>query len=393
MRLSGAEVIDGGAAARLTWEVGGTARFHALWLRDNALDAATRSPRNGQRLVTILDISADTRIADLAVMADGGLRVRFAPEGAGASGAGETTAAGRTVEFPAAWLHARRYDCPTDRRPGRVDEVVETFDASLSGAVTRADFAAVSTDRGALAAWLAGVRRHGVAILAGVPREPGSVCRVAELFGYVRETNYGRLFDVRAEVNPTNLAYTNLGLQAHTDNPYRDPVPTLQLLMCLENTVEGGLSTVVDGFRIAERLRDESPDLFEALTTFPARFEYAGEVGVRLSSRRPVIELAPDGRLQAVRFNNRSAAAVTDVPFDDMPRWYAALRRFAEILEDPAMAVSFRLAPGELFIVDNTRVLHARTAFSGSGERWLQGCYADKDGLLSTLAAIEEDAA
>lgn len=380
MRLASAEVIEGGAAVRLTWEVGGTARFHALWLRDNALDAETRSPRNGQRLVTILDLPVETAIADVVVTAEGGLCVRFAPDG-------------KQVTFPAAWLHARRYDRPTDRRPGHLDEGVETFDAALSGAVTRGDFAEISADRGALAAWLSGVRRHGVAILSGVPREPGSVCRVAELFGYVRETNYGRLFDVRAEVNPTNLAYTNLGLQAHTDNPYRDPVPTLQLLMCLANTVEGGLSTVVDGFRIAERLRDESPELFEALTTFPARFEYAGEVGVRLSSRRPVIELAPDGRLQAIRFNNRSAAAVTDVPFDDMPRWYAALRRFAEILEDPAMAVSFRLAPGELFIVDNTRVLHARTAFSGSGERWLQGCYADKDGLMSTLAAIEEDAA
>ncbi|TIR98456.1 MAG: gamma-butyrobetaine dioxygenase, partial [Mesorhizobium sp.] len=36
-------------------------------------------------------------------------------------------------------------------------------------------------------------------------------------------------------------------------------------------------------------------------------------------------------------------------------------------------------------------VMHARKAFSGSGTRWLQGCYADKDGLLSTLAAIEHD--
>ncbi|RVD17988.1 gamma-butyrobetaine dioxygenase, partial [Mesorhizobium sp. M7A.F.Ca.ET.027.02.1.1] len=44
---------------------------------------------------------------------------------------------------------------------------------------------------------------------------------------------------------------------------------------------------------------------------------------------------------------------------------------------------------GQAFIVDNTRVMHARKAFSGTGKRWLQGCYADKDGLLSTLAAIE----
>jgi len=53
------------------------------------------------------------------------------------------------------------------------------------------------------------------------------------------------------------------------------------------------------------------------------------------------------------------------------------------------MEVSFRLEPGECFIVDNTRVLHARKGYSGTGTRWLQGCYADKDGLLSTLAALE----
>ena len=47
-------------------------------------------------------------------------------------------------------------------------------------------------------------------------------------FGYVRETNYAMVFEVRVEADPTNLAYTGLGLQAHTDNPYRDPAPTLQ---------------------------------------------------------------------------------------------------------------------------------------------------------------------
>ena len=207
----------------------------------------------------------------------------------------------------------------------------------------------------------------------------------------MRETNYGRWFEVRAEVNPNNLAYTNLGLQAHTDNPYRDPVPTLQILACLENSVEGGDSIVVDGFKAATRLKAENPKSFELLTRYCARFEYAGSSGVRLRARKPFIELAPDGELIAIRFNNRSAAPIVDVPFDEMADFYAAYRRFAEILEDPSMEVTFKLRPGELFIVDNTRVLHARKAFSSSGTRWLQGCYADKDGLLSTLAAIEEE--
>jgi gamma-butyrobetaine dioxygenase len=352
-------------------------RFHALWLRDNARDTETRSPGNGQRLITILDIPPDTRIAG-ATAANGTLSLTFEPEG-------------RTIDYDAAWLARHAYDAQPRREPGWSGPEIERWDGSLINRVPCEAWRDVTTDRRALGRWLADVRRYGFAVMTGTPTEPGTLCTVAELFGYVRETNYGRWFEVRAEVNPNNLAYTNLGLQAHTDNPYRDPVPTLQILACLENSVEGGESIVVDGFRVAERLKAEDPCGFALLSGHPARFAYEGSAGVRLRSKRPMIELGPDGELLAVRFNNRSLAAATDVPFEDMDGYYAAYRRFAELIEDKAMEVTFKLQPGELFIVDNTRVLHARKSFSGTGKRWLQGCYADKDGLLSTLAAIEEE--
>ncbi|MDP6190230.1 MAG: TauD/TfdA family dioxygenase, partial [Gammaproteobacteria bacterium] len=122
-----------------------------------------------------------------------------------------------------------------------------------------------------------------------------------------------------------------------------------------------------------------------------ARFEFAGAEGVCLQSRQPMIALAADGELTGVRFNNRSAAAFTDVPFAIMTDYYAAYRYFGEILDDPAMEVAFRLAPGECVLFDNTRVLHARKAFSGSGSRWLQGCYADKDALWSKVQAAKSN--
>jgi len=145
---------------------------------------------------------------------------------------------------------------------------------------------------------------------------------------------------------------------------------------------------VVDGFAAALRLREENPEGFDLLANHCARFEYAGEAGVCLNSRRPMIELAPDGELIGIRFNNRSFAAVTDVPFDKMEAYYAAYRRLGEIIDDTAMEVTFRLEPGEAFVVDNTRVLHARKGYSGEGTRWLQGCYADKDGLRSAYDAM-----
>ncbi|HMA50275.1 MAG TPA: gamma-butyrobetaine dioxygenase [Magnetospirillaceae bacterium] len=369
-------LIEGGAALELSFG-GRPVRFHAIWLRDNARDDRTRSPSNGQRLITLLDIPAETRIAD-AGWADGRLSLRFEPEG-------------RLIEFEPAWLLAHAYDRPRAAATGWTGPEVTRWDAASAQAVPVGTYQVVRNDKAALRRWLAAVRRYGFARLAGAPAAEGMVAEVAEWFGHVRETNYGRIFDVRAEVDANNLAYTNLGLQAHTDNPYRDPVPGLQILACLQNSVEGGGSVLVDGFEAARLLQAEQPEGFALLAGHCARFDYSGSAGVRLRSKRPLLELGPDGELIAVRFNNRSAAPFVDIPFEAMADYYTAYRRLAELIEDPALGFRFRLEPGELFIVDNMRVLHARDAFIGGGERWLQGCYADKDGLLSRLVALEEE--
>jgi gamma-butyrobetaine dioxygenase len=378
MKAKQVDIIGTGRALRVSWSNGEARRFHAIWLRDNALDSKTRSATNGQRLITVLDIPSETVLAAASINAEGDIRVTFAPEQ-------------HETVFPAAWLFERAYDKSFVAERGWIAPEIQLWDSALQNKAPTASYARLRKDRRALATWLDAVRRYGFATLEDVPLQEGSVCDVVSLFGYVRETNYGRWFDVRAEVNPSNLAYTNLGLQAHTDNPYRDPIPTLQLLVCLENSVAGGDSIVVDGFNAARRLREENPESFDLLSRHPARFEYSGAAGVRLRAKRPFIELGPDGEMIAIRFNNRSAAPCVDAPYDEMEAFYAAYRQFAAILEDAAMQVTFKLQPGELFIVDNTRALHARKAFSGSGKRWLQGCYADKDGLLSTFAAIEAE--
>lgn len=368
------EILNGGRAISLTVEGGVKLRFHAIWLRDNAWDAGTRAPGNGQRLITIADIPSQIHIS-AARMEGNTLSLTFAPEG-------------KTIAYDVAWLQAHSYDQGMARETGWTAPEIEFWDSGLTH-IPNASFNAISSDRSQLKKWLYGVRRFGFGKLTDGPVESGALLKVAALFGYIRETNYGKWFEVRTEVNPSNLAYTGLGLQAHTDNPYRDPVPTLQILYCLENSARGGENMVVDGFKAASRLRFENRHGFALLAKYCARFEYAGSEGICLRARRPMIELAPDGELIGIRFNNRSAAALTDVPFDEMEAYYAAYRRLSEIIEDPAMAVSFKLSPGESFIVDNTRVLHARKGYSGAGSRWLQGCYADKDGLLSTLAAME----
>jgi gamma-butyrobetaine dioxygenase len=353
-----------------------TTRFHAIWLRDNALDDATKSSSNGQRLIALRDIDVTTYISHARVTADA-LQVTFVPEH-------------KTVSFPLAWLAAHAYDKPQASTKGWLPASQSLWNNNLMGQLPEADFDAVSNSPLALQAWLADIARFGFAKLNGGPITAGSLTQVVDLFGHLRETNYGRIFEVRVEEKPTNLAFTGLALQAHTDNPYRDPVPTIQVLYCLESSAPGGDNVLVDGFNAARQLQQENPHAFDLLSRYCARFEYAGEAGVCLQSKRPMIELASDGQLQGIRFNNRSAAPFTEIPFEHMADYYEAYRRLGEIIDHPASEVGFRLKPGDCFVLDNTRVLHARKAFSGAGTRWLQGCYADMDGLRSRLAVLNK---
>jgi len=106
----------------------------------------------------------------------------------------------------------------------------------------------------------------------------------------------------------------------------------------------------------------------------------------RLPSQERV-SVAPRGDVQAIHYNTRSAAPFR-IPEEEVGAYYRAYQRFGRMLEDERYRIRFKLDPGDLFIVDNLRVLHGRTGYSESGERHLQGCYADRDGLRSTLAIL-----
>jgi gamma-butyrobetaine dioxygenase len=233
---------------------------------------------------------------------------------------------------------------------------------------------------------LESVLRLGFVFLNGVPIEPGTVLSVVETFGFVRETNYGRLFDVQEKPNPNNLAFTNLPITPHTDNPYRDPVPSLQLLHCLTNAAEGGESGLVDGFQVAALLRSLDQEAFELLARTDVSYAFR-DASTELRACKPTIEVDGLGLIRGIRFSDRHAQPLR-LGYDKTVAFDRAYRQFAELAYDPDLQVTFKLEPGDCVIFDNTRVLHARTAFASGGARHLQGCYADIDGLASSLAVL-----
>lgn len=340
-------------------------------LRDSCRCAACRHP-SGQRLLDPATISTDAQPADIHLDGDT-LRVTWMPEG-----------------------HESLYSMSGLLAPPTPRSAPTPWDAGSASELPVAQHATISANGSAgrreLLRWLRGVERMGCGLLHGVPILDGEVARVAEIFSHVRETNYGRWFDVRSVVDPTNLANSSLGLAAHTDNPYRDPVPTMQLLHCLESSASGGENVLVDGWRVAEEVRALQPAGFDLLVRRGVTFAYRDATS-DLSAYAPLIELDTDGMVRGVRFNPRSMQQPS-MPAHELIAWYDAYLLFARLVADPRFQIRLRLDPGDLFVVDNRRVLHGRTAFAAtSGSRHLQGCYADIDGLRCTITVLsrEED--
>ena len=210
------------------------------------------------------------------------------------------------------------------------------------------------------------------------------------LVGRVAETNYGLVFDVRSVAQPENLAYSDLGLGLHTDNPYREPVPGFQVLHALIASPDGGESLFADGFAIAEHLRDTDAEAFAILTRTPVPFLYRSK-DAELYAERPLIQLSCAGEVSAVHYNNRSIAPLR-LAARDAYAFYGAYRRFAALLRDARFHLQCRLRDADLVVFDNQRTLHGRTAFSsGRHPRHLRGCYLTRDSVYSEAALLRRE--
>jgi gamma-butyrobetaine dioxygenase len=341
--------------------------LHPLWLRERCRDALSMDLRTQQRLQDPSDFDPNLALLAVSQPAPGQFRVKFS-DGHEASFSAEEILA-------EAALPPNGHDCPAPR----------LWDASL-GELPRMRWH-TDPNPAELLSWLEAFLTLGFVIFEGVPSSPGSVLEVGAMFGFTRETNFGALFNVRSTPEATDLAYTAVALDPHTDNPYRTPVPGIQLLHCLINETRGGLSTLVDGFAVAQALRQEDAEAFNALATTPVRFKYI-DADTELTASAPPIELDVTGALKAIHFSPRLDFVPLFAP-ERLEAYYRARRKFDHRLRAPDFEIRFLLRTGDLVMFDNCRLLHGRTAFEpAEGLRHLQGCYIDIDGPRSLYRVL-----
>ena len=358
----------------IDWQDGSQSNLYSHWLRDHCQMPQSRNANNGQRLFSVINIPKNTSIEEVKQDERGDLHIRFMPENYWSI-------------FSQNWLWINCYNLNNhfDDRSEKNKHLWQK--TSFKDGLPRTKYKNFQeTDKGKLEV-LRAVRDMGFCIIEDASIKEGLVQSVISQLGFTRETNYGKLFEVRTEVKPNNLAYTNMGLGSHTDNPYRDPVPTVQLLHCLESSTQGGESVLVDGFNAAKKLREESSENFENLTNNWINFRFSDDK-TDLRSRVPMIEVNDNHEVIKVRYNNRSIDTI-NLPSEKIRPFYLAYRHWGEVIERDELKVIFQLVPGEIIIFDNTRVMHARTAFSDKGKRHLQGAYTDLDGFYSLLNILE----
>lgn len=276
----------------------------------------------------------------------------------------------------------------------------------------------MNTDDGLLRA-VSQLTSYGILFVSGVPSENTSdetaeLPKLAERFSPIRDTFYGRTWDVMSRgADSRNAAYTDLDLGLHIDLEYFEHPPRYQILHMLRNRgVTGGASIFSDGLRAAYALKEVDREAFDTLCAEPVAFHYIND-GHHLYQEHPTIQLASPGSRgydskrgqPAVQYINYSPPFQAPLPLATArnPRFIPALKKFANLLSSDEGLFGCSLEEGTAVIFENRRVLHGRRQFVNAsktrwdqvgeaeeGIRWLKGCYIEADGIFDRLNILSD---
>jgi hypothetical protein len=219
-------------------------------------------------------------------------------------------------------------------------------------------------------------RGRGFVILDGIPRERYSVQEMQAIY-WLTGGMLGRpatqniqgtlLYDVRdtgqALSEGARFSVTSYESSFHTDNSFGDKVVDYVGLLCLNSARAGGLSQVVSGYAVHNRLLAEHADLLPVLYR-PFHVDRRGGVrpGEGPTVAFPVLQWDGTGltfrylRLWIHSGHDKAAQPLTS-------EQVRALDALDSTARDPSLRAEFMLRPGQMFFINNRWILHNRTAF------------------------------
>ncbi|XP_038073545.1 probable gamma-butyrobetaine dioxygenase isoform X2 [Patiria miniata] len=369
------EMTAQGKHLEITWKDSTLSRYYSLWLRKNCHCPACRHD-NGQLLLPSYSLPASLTVRSTKVHPlSGTLHIEWNEES-------------HETVLPLPWLKDNSYSRQSLQETSRKQDV-----AVFKGPIKEHKFHDLLTETDDVNRFLRDLNEDGIALVKEVPCEVGHICKVAELVAPVQETLYGKTFTVEATEDAINVAYTPVALELHMDLVYFQSPPGLQLLHCLkfDEQVTGGESLFLDVMHVAQEMQRLHSDMFATLTRVPATFQkihFERKTPAAFIYHRPHITVTPDGKISSVIWAPPFEGPLK-VPEDDVEPYYEAYRKFSELINTSKLKVSHRLRPGECFVFNNLRILHARHAFAlNGGRRHLEGCYVNIDDFKSRVQVM-----
>ena len=345
------------------WGDGHESRYAFPWLRDWC---ACGECTNRQLVdnAAMLELPSDCAPRAVETAGEGALHVTWNPDG-------------HQSVYAAPWLRAH-CPAPVAGPHGRSG-------AALAGDLPVVDYGALQGSDAAQLDLLETVRDRGFALMHCVATESDEVGRVATHLGYVpggwryaaqpEEISVSLVrasgstktdavdFDDGGEAPEMDYErYLRTLLVPHTDFSFTSWPTGLFVFHCLSPSPDGGgVSILVDGFHVAERLRHEDPAAFELLSTL--RQPYCGSGSVKFDWRAAgrVIALDHQGEITGIRFAMASRVPIA-IPDEDIEAYYRATQAMLRLVLDPECQLHLPLAAGDCLVLDNHRMMHGRTA-------------------------------
>ncbi len=234
---------------------------------------------------------------------------------------------------------------------------------------------------------------RGFALLRGLPvdalsREEfvAAVWGVGSHFGTAISQNaqgelIGHVIDASKEEATPRMFRSNLELRLHTD------WTAMLSLACWQSAASGGATYVASGLTIHDAIKQRAPELLAPLYNgfHYHRLGEEGEGEDPVSPYRIPVFGFRNGQLSC-RYQRAGTAAghrAANVPLTEIE--LKALDLFDEVAKAPEHRLAFYLERGDMLVVNNYTMLHARTGFTEHPEperrRHLVRLWLDADGF------------
>lgn len=330
------------------------ADFHLRWLRHNC--EQDLHPITRERTVCSSELPDDLRALSATIVKDA-LVVEWAQDV-------------RESRYPLGWLEEHAY--AKDREEVTIPSDVAALTVKPSSLLSSVESALAN-----LHAFGAAVVRRDPSVTRSAEEETELLIEAFSNAGLdVVGTHFGRIEDLRTDnvtnANTDQLGYTDSAVELHTDQPFLEKPPRMQMLQCVRAAAVGGDNYLVDARSAARHLRSVDRAAYDLLRSTPIRFHRKQKGFEKIFD---TTLLAGDAESFQVRWSYFTLAPYR-FAFEEMEAWYRAHDRFARIVRDPRNQYRFALNPGDFVLYDNYRMMHARTGFRGA--RWMRGVYFDR---------------